>query len=93
MAGTLSSGRCGIPPHTIQRVERLLNADPPRSKAAIARELRISRATVYRIKDGTHFSQRDENAGAKRCVCGLKLFRFPCPRCGCDAPKKTARAS
>lgn len=91
--GSLCSGRCGVPPEALERAKKMLAAEPPIAKAKIARILRISRATVHRIVAGVHFTQREPEREAQRCACGLKLYRWPCPRCGCDKPRPRSKSA
>lgn len=72
MGGTRHSltGRRGIPYSSSQRIVRLLEANWP--KASIAREVGVSRMTVYRHHWGEHYSQRGGRR-EKRCTCGALL--------------------
>jgi hypothetical protein len=76
--GSRTSGRRGLAPEVVDRVQRLIHAKW--NKTRIAAEEKIHRATVHKIANGTHPECTRERR--PRCPgCGAKVLVFPCLHC------------
>jgi len=70
--------RRGIPLEKAHRIAVLLSRNLRR--ADIAKECRVGRDTVYRIRNRTHWSCREGAPAIRRCKCGL-LVHGKCLKC------------
>jgi hypothetical protein len=84
--GGPGSGPRGLSARRVVWIEARFERDGPRDTISqVARDERLCRLTVRRIKNGVHPRQRERAAGVTNCVCplcGVKVRGEECPKCG-----------